>query len=61
MDRTPEEKKTGLFLQQKKLLDIFLAHRTITRQQYDKSLHDLTEKMGMEDVGQPEPKRGKLE
>jgi len=45
---THEEKRRKLYLEQKKLLDTFLAHRTITRAQYDKSLGDLTEKMGME-------------
>lgn len=45
--QTPEEKKKELFLRQKELLDTFLAHHAITQQQYDKSLHDLTEKMGM--------------
>ena len=44
---TPEEKKKQLFQHQKELLDTFLAHHAITQQQYDKSLHDLTEKMGM--------------
>lgn len=45
--KTPEEKKKKLFLKQKELLNTFLAHHAITQQQYDKSLHDLTEKMGM--------------
>ena len=36
-------------LLQKELLDTFLSHHTISRAQYDKSLGDLTEKMGMED------------
>lgn len=45
-----ERKKTELFLRQKNLLDTFLAHGAITRAQYDKSLGDLTEKMGMSGV-----------
>ena len=42
----PEEKKRQLFLQQKQLLDTFLEHRAISKQQYDKSLGDLKLKMG---------------
>lgn len=48
---TPQEdrgKKEQLYLQQKELLDTFLAHRAITPAQYEKSLGDLTEKMGMQ-------------
>ena len=45
---TPEEKKRKLYEKQKALLDIFLEHHAISQQQYDKSLGDLTEKMGME-------------
>ena len=44
---TPEQKKKALFLKQKDLLDTFLAHHAITQAQYNKSLGDLTEKMGM--------------
>ena len=40
------EKKRMLFLRQKKLLEMFLARGAISREQYDKSLHDLTAKMG---------------
>ena len=45
---TAEEKKRGLYLRQKELLDTFLEHGAISRAQYDKSLGDLTVKMGME-------------
>ena len=45
---TPEEKKRKLYEKQKALLDTFLEHGAISRQQYDKSLGDLTRKMGME-------------
>lgn len=45
---SPEEKKKKLYFQQKELLDTFLEHHTITREQYEKSLGDLTVKMGME-------------
>ena len=44
-----EEKKRELFLRQKELLDTFLEHGAISREQYDKSLGDLTVKMGMEE------------
>ncbi len=47
---SPEEKKKALYLKQKRLLDTFLEHGTITQEQYDKSLHDMTEKMEMQDV-----------
>lgn len=47
---TPEEKKIQLYLQQKRLLDSFLARNAISRAQYNKSLGDLTEKMGMGEV-----------
>ena len=45
-----EEKKRALFLQQKHTLDLFLERRAISQKQYDKSLGDLREKMGMTDV-----------
>jgi len=44
---TPEEKKTQLFLRQRDLLNAFLERGAISKVQYDKSLHDLTVKMGM--------------
>lgn len=44
---TAEEKKQMLFLNQKKTLDLFLEKGAITRAQYDKSLGDLREKMGV--------------
>ena len=42
-----EEKKTQLYNEQKKLLDDFLKRGAISRGQYDKSLKDMTEKMGI--------------
>ena len=42
-----EEKNRQLFLRQKKTLDIFLKRGAISQAQHDKSLHDLTEKMGI--------------
>ena len=50
---TTEEKKRDLYLRQKQLLDTFLEHGAISRVQYDKSLGDLTVKMGMEPNGEP--------
>ena len=47
---TPENKKKQLYLQQKDLLDKFLKRNAITKAEYDKSLGDLTRKMGMENV-----------
>ena len=38
-----------LYLQQKQLLDTFLEHGAISQAQYDKSLGDLTEKMGVKE------------
>ena len=43
-----EAKNKQLYFQQKKTLDTFLEHGAISKAQYDKSLHDLTVKMGME-------------
>ena len=44
-----EEKKRQLYEKQKRLLDTFLEHQTISRAQYDKSLGDLRVKMGISD------------
>lgn len=41
-----EEKNHELFLRQKNTLDAFLVRRAITQDQYDRSLHDMAEKMG---------------
>ena len=40
------EKNHILYLRQKALLDTFLEKSAISKEQYEKSLHDLTEKMG---------------
>lgn len=45
-----EEKKKQLFLNQKQILDTFLEKHAISQAQYDKSLGDLREKMGMHGV-----------
>ena len=47
---TAEEKRRNLFLNQKHTLDLFLERNAISKQQYDKSLGDLIEKMGMKEV-----------
>ena len=43
---THEEKNHQLYLKQKQMLDMFLASGAISQAQHDKSLHDLTVKMG---------------
>ncbi len=43
---TYKEKNHQLFLSQKSILDKFLKRNAISKAQYDKSLHDLREKMG---------------
>ena len=45
-----EEKKKQLFLRQKNTLDLFLERNAISKAQYDKSLGDLREKMGMQGI-----------
>ena len=44
---SPEEKKKQLFLKQKRLLETFLERNAISQTQFEKSLGDLREKMGM--------------
>ena len=44
---TPEQKKKQLFLNQKELLDKILVRHAISQAQYDKSLGDLINKMGV--------------
>ena len=43
---TPEEKRRVLYDRQVATLKTFLEHGAISREQHDKSLHDLTVKMG---------------
>ena len=45
---TRREQLRQLYLSQKQTLDMFLNNGAITKAQYDKSLGDLTRKMGME-------------
>ncbi len=47
---TPSEKMFDLFLRQKRTLDLFLERNAISKAQYDKSLGDLIEKMGIKDT-----------
>ena len=44
---SPEEKRVQLYKNQKQTLDAFLERGAISQEQYDKSLGDLTIKMGM--------------
>ncbi len=46
--KTAEMKKRELYFRQKELLDTFLENGAISRAQYDKSLGDLTVKMGID-------------
>ena len=50
---TTEEKKRELYLRQKELLATLLEHGAISQAQHDKSLGDLTEKMGMQPSNDP--------
>lgn len=45
---TSEQKKQKLFEKQKNTLDMFLERNAISKAQYDKSLGDLINKMGIE-------------
>ena len=45
---TPEGKKRHLYEKQVAMLQSFLERNAISKEQYEKSLHDLTEKMGYE-------------
>ena len=45
---TYEEKNRQLYFRQKKMLKEFLKRGAISKAQYEKSLNDLTEKMGIQ-------------
>ena len=47
---SPEEKRVQLYLNQKQTLEAFLEHGAISKAQFDKSLGDLTVKMGMSGI-----------
>ena len=51
--RYAEQKKRDLYLRQKELLATLLEHGAISQAQHDKSLGDLTEKMGVKPNGEP--------
>ena len=40
-----QEKNHQLYIRQKDMLSLFLQKRAISQEQFEKSLHDLTEKM----------------
>ena len=42
----PEEKKRELYKRQKTMLQGFLERNAISKEQYEKSIRDMTEKMG---------------
>ena len=42
---TPDEKRRRLFYKQEEVRETFLEHKAISREQYEKSLNDLAEKM----------------
>ena len=44
-----DRSKLELYTRQKQLLDTFLEHHAISKEQYDKSLTDLRVKMGIVD------------
>ena len=48
-DLTPEEKKRQLYDKQVAMLQGFLERNAISKEQYEKSLYDLTEKMGYDE------------
>ena len=47
---SPAQKKEQLYKNQKEVLDLFLERRAISPDQYQRSLTDLRQKMGMEAV-----------
>ena len=52
------EKNWQLYFRQKQLIDTFLEHHAISKEQFDKSLEDLTVKMGMENTAPDENSKG---
>ena len=48
-DTSEHQKRIDLYLRQKKTLELFLERNAISKEQFDKSLGDLTEKMGMQE------------
>lgn len=56
---SPEEKRVQLYLKQKAMLEAFLERGAISKAQFDKSLGDLTEKMGMQKYSSSSATRSK--
>lgn len=48
MEKSQSEKLYELYLQQKQTLDVFLEHKAISKEQYDKSLNGLKEKVNID-------------
>jgi len=46
--KSDEQKKIDLYLRQKNMLEQFLERNAISKEQFEKSLGDLTQKMNME-------------
>lgn len=49
---SPQEKRVQLYMNQKQTLEAFLERGAISKAQYDKSLGDLTTKMGMAEIAE---------
>ena len=49
---SPQEKRVQLYISQKQTLEAFLERGAISKAQYDKSLGDLTAKMGMAEIAE---------
>lgn len=47
---SPEGKKKQLYLKQKRMLEQFFERNAISKEQFEKSLYDMTQKMGMIEV-----------
>lgn len=47
---SPAEKKRHLYLTQVQMLKGFLERNAISKEQFEKSLHDMTEKMHMNEA-----------
>lgn len=47
---SPEEKKKQLYLKQKRMLEQFFERNAISKEQFEKSLYDMTQKMGMTEI-----------
>ncbi len=45
-NNSKNEKRHQLFLKQKALLELFMEKRAISKEDYEKSLYDMAEKMG---------------